>query len=372
MNYNFLKSAWLILLAGLTACASDDNVITGCAPENGMTPVCELQSPEDFAHLPQPHANYLLLSQMGGMGAFPGSILLFDTVTRQSTQLYPLLNPAVDPTMTDSVTALDGGAWGDDACVEAPNATFSPHGTHLQRLDSGRWRYLVVNHGDRESVELFEVSEQQGQPSIKWRGCVLAPESTVINDVVGLANGDVVYTRMFAKNDTWSLLKSMMKIDTGEAWYWNKAVGLKALPGSQGAMPNGIELSPDQRHVFINMYMNEQVLKYNLAERRVVGSANVGMTDNSAWAPNGELWLVTHRGKWQDSVACFENPRQSCGLAFAVVAMNPDTMQHRTVFEHRGSPMGAATIAMQVGDEVFLGSYAGDRLLIVPANKFKD
>lgn len=347
----------------LQACGSNDNLIDSCDAKGGLTPLCGLQSPEDFAQLPAENNHYLLLSQMGGMGEKAGNIALLDTRNRETTVLFPA--PGVE-------NAEAQKEWGDGSCDAEPGANFSPHGTHLHQLRDGRWRYLVVNHGDREAVELFELQLDQDTPALSWRGCVRAASDTFINDVVGLSNGDLVYTRMFAQNNSWSLLKSMLKIDTGELWQWNRENGLKMLPASSGAMPNGIELSPDERSVFANMYMNEQVMKYNLVEQRVTGSANVGMGDNSAWAPNGELWVVTHRGSWRDSLTCFSDHSQTCGLAFAVVALNPESLQHRTVFEHKGAPMGAATVAVQVGEEVFLGSYAGDRLLIVPAEQFKE
>lgn len=361
-----LRTSFL-LLAGtalLLACASDDNKIVNCEAKDGLQPVCGMQSPEDLAQLPEQHAHQLLVSQMGSMGENPGNLALFNTRDRSYTQLYPLV--------AGQAPSLDNERWGDASCESAPDERFSPHGTHLQQLADGRWRYLVVNHGDREAVELFELNLDTAQPALIWRGCVPAAADTYINDVVGLANGDLVFTRMFAANSSWSLLKSMLKIDTGELWRWSKKTGLRTLPGSSGAMPNGIELSPDENSVFVNMYMNEQVLKYDLREERVVGSANIGMADNSAWAPNGELWLVTHRGSWGDSLSCFSDHTRSCGLAFAVVALNPDSLQQRTVFEHRGAPMGAATVAVQVGAEVFMGSYAGDRLLVVPGDRFKE
>ena len=52
--------------------------------------------------------------------------------------------------------------------------------------------------------------------------------------------------------------------------------------------------------------------------------------------------------------------------AFAIVAVDPDSMKAQTILEHRGAPMGAATVAQQVGDHLYLGSFVGDRIVRAP------
>jgi hypothetical protein len=248
----------------------------------------------------------------------------------------------------------------------------SPHGTHLVQLDDGSWRYLVVNHGGREAVELFAVQvPEQGKPSLQWQGCVYPAENTLINDVVGLANGDVIYTRMFHPDDFLGELRGIAGFQSGDVWRWNRNNGLKLLPGTSGALTNGIEISADERYIFINQYMDKAIHKYDLVNEELVATADVPHVDNSAWGPDGRLWLASHKMEIPVYRACTKDHSITCGMAFDVVALDPETMKSRVVFSHQGPPMGAATVATAHRGKVYMGSFLGDRLLIAPLGLFR-
>ena len=224
----------LTVLSFLAGCADDDVFIkdSDCEPMGDIRVYCPMQTPEDIAALSD--GRHLLLAHFGGMGEGTGTLSLFDTETETLSQLFPL------PGMT---MVNHSERWGDPSCPAPDIKLLSPHGTHLHELDSGQLRYLVVNHGGRESVEFFEVTGEGATTLLTWRGCVLPTNNTVINDVVGLANGDVVYTRMFEQVGDLAMLKSLAGLDTGDLWYWSRDEGLRVLPGTRANQPNGIEIS---------------------------------------------------------------------------------------------------------------------------------
>ncbi len=353
----------VFLLAATSSCGvPEGTVIEGCTSTEKMRVVCGMQSPEDIAVIDG--GDYLLLSELGDMGVRSGRILRFDVTTEEFQVAYPF--PAREASAPENVQ-------GSADCLTPPSEDISPHGSHLVQLRDGSWRYLVVNHGDREAVELFSVErDEEGMPHLHWQGCVLPAENTHINDVVGLSNGDVVYTRMYRPDDFMSQqLGMLIKANTGDVWRWSRAKGPRLLPYTAGSLTNGIEISADERFVFINQYMNEEVHKYDLEEERIVGIAPVPNVDNSAWGPNGELWLASHTGEVSAMMKCFRNSSRPCGLAFEIVALDPDSMESRVVFQHQGPPMGAVTVATPLGDKVYLGSFVGDRLAIVAMSEFQ-
>ncbi len=362
MNIRKSLIALLVLLATAACGVPEGTVIEGCTSSDKMRVVCGMQSPEDIAVVEG--GDYLLLSELGDMGERAGRIVLFNVASEEFQAAYPF--PSKPAKAPDNVQ-------GSAECVTPPTAEMSPHGSHLVQLADGSWRYLVVNHGDREAVELFSVQRnEEDVPHLHWQGCVLPAENTLINDVVGLSNGDVVYTRMYRPDDFMGQqLGMLIKANTGDVWRWGRAKGLQLLPYTAGSLTNGIEVSADERFVFINQYMNEEVHKYDLEQQQLVGIAPVPNVDNSAWGPNGELWLASHTGEVSAMMKCFSDSLRTCGLAFEIVALNPDTMETRVVFQHQGPPMGAATVATPLGDNVYLGSFVGDRLAIVPLSHFK-
>lgn len=351
-----MKDLLLPAVLLLSACSSSPPPITDCEPRGNIVPVCGMQTPEDIAAVPD--GRHLLLAHFGHMGESSGSLSLFDTRTDSLRTLYPL--PGAQETPQDTAD------WGDPECTSAPDATFSPHGTHLHQLADGRWRYLVVNHGNREAVELFELLLQDEGARLVWRGCVHAAGDAMMNDVVGLDNGDLVYSRMFAAGDSLSLAKAMLGFSTGELWRWNADTGLTPLPETAAAYPNGLEISDDNRHVFANMYMEQEVWKVDLADGSVAERYPVANADNSSWGPDGRLWIATHTMGLGDMVACFTDQSEPCPGAFAIVALDTDSGSIATVFRHEGPPMGAATVAVPQAGRVYMGSFAGDRMISVP------
>jgi sugar lactone lactonase YvrE len=350
-----IRALALLAALPLTACVDDHVQISGCEPVGELRPVCGMQTPEDMAALPD--GRHLLLANFGGMHDGTGYLSLFDTASEQSTRLFPPENGVVD-------TADE--SWGDAGCGPPPLDRFSPHGTHLHRLADGRWRFLVVNHGGRETIELFEVLGQGAETALAWRGCVRAAPETFINDVVGLSGGDLVYTRMFHNGGRLEQLLGLLGRNTGDLWRWNREAGLRVLPGTEASQPNGIEIAPDERHVFANMYFTGEVWKVDVNTGDVVATAPVAHGDNSAWGSDGRLWVVTHQDSLPNLLSCFEEQSTPCGARFEVFALDPGTMAAESVFVHQGAPMGAATVAVPQGGRIYFGSFVGDRLMSMP------
>jgi hypothetical protein len=59
----------------------------------------------------------------------------------------------------------------------------------IEQREDGRHELFVVNHRERESIELFEVIDGNSLPTLEYRGCVLATGDMAFNDVVGHADG---------------------------------------------------------------------------------------------------------------------------------------------------------------------------------------
>jgi hypothetical protein len=55
----------------------------------------------------------------------------------------------------------------------------------------------------------------------------------------------------------------------------------------------------------------------------------------------------------------------ACPIPFQILAVDPKTMQTEVLYEGGGPPMGAGTVGLQLGNELFIGSFAGDRILRV-------
>jgi hypothetical protein len=249
--------------------------ITSCEPVGNTEPICGFENPEDLAPLPGDLA--LLVSEYGNLGeSEPGAIALLRIASREREVLY---RGGAD----DGESEL---GWGSRDCPGPPGQAFSPHGIDLVRRDDGRLQLLAVQHGGRESIEVFEVTGEAESWQVVWRGCVLAPEDANLNEVVGLSNGTFFTTKMVSLADVGDWEGSPPASDTGHVYGWSPASGYWVVPGTSGMLPNGIEISPDGRVLFMNASFGNELRKVDVETGELLGRAEVALPDNVTWAPD--------------------------------------------------------------------------------------
>ena len=329
--------------------------IDSCDAVGNARPVCGFQNPEDLAPLPGDEA--LLVSEYGAMeGGKAGDLALFVLNNDERSVLY-----------RGGGQQKPSAGWGDPACPGEPSAEFSPHGIDLFQRPDGKLALLVVQHGGRESIEFFEVIGSGTAWKLAWRGCVLAPDDAWLNEVVGLGDGGFLTTNMMSRAGGVDQIAQLPTEPTGNAFAWSAEAGYSEVPGSAGIMVNGIEISPDGKTVYLNVSMESQVRKIDRASGEVQARAEVAMPDNVTWSPDGKSLLVASLRSADPAAfeVCTAMPHRPCPLPFAIVAIDPETMSVRDIYTSDGAPMGAGTVGLQVGDELFIGSFQGDRLLRV-------
>ena len=348
------RRAACVLLLALCACSRPREPIVDCTPAADARPVCGFKNPEDLALLPG--GKTLVISQMGhgNMDGAAGSLVFFDLASEAITPAYPLAT---------SGDAAPSERWGDPACPGAPGKTLSPHGISLARRPDGALALYVVNHG-REGIELFEVVDAETAPRLEWRGCATAPDGAFLNDVAALPDGGFVTTHMFPRGSTfWPLLKGLLGISTGYVLEWHRGAGYTQVPGSEGPMPNGIEASPDGEVLYVDMYLGDEVRKIARKTGEQLASVEIASPDNVLWSPDGTLLVASHNAPMQEVMACGDLDHGACPFHYSIVSLDPETLAPKALYENVGPPMGAGTAALKIGDELVIGTFAGDRIV---------
>jgi len=328
--------------------------VSDCVPEGRARPICIFQSPEDLVALPGDAA--ILVSEFGGMeGEHGGALSLFVLESEERRVLFRGGD-------ADGQTAR----WGDPACPGPPPVGFSPHGIQLSHRRDGALQLLVVQHGGRESVEFFEVVGIGTDWALAWRGCVVGPEDASFNSVAALPEGGFLVTKMASRGSiAWQMFKgSVFGASTGLVYEWQPASGLQPVPDTEDVMPNGIEVSADGRR----FHLNTSGGKHCRIERDGSGRECIETPplDNARWAPDGRLLVAQLLGlSFRDFRACQNLESGACPLEFQIVAIDPETLATEVLYHNEGPPMGAGTVGLQVGRELFIGSFVGDRILRV-------
>jgi DNA-binding beta-propeller fold protein YncE len=344
--------------AVLASCGGGPEPIVGCDDAPGIHPICGFQNPEDLAVLPGGAA--LLVSEFGAMdGTKSGSLSVFEIATESRRPLFPAGGAGARPEVAS------GPRWGEPDCPP-PSAAFSPHGIDLAERPGGGLQLLVVNHGGRESIELFEVIPEGTSARLEWRGCALPPEQAFLNDVVALPDGGFLVTHMQPKREGiaafWQIVRGLAGFDTGHVYEWQPDTGFRVASGTEAPFPNGIEVSPDGGTIYLDVYLGSEVRKIDRKTGELLARAEVEQPDNVTWGDDGRLLVASHTAGLGEMMACGDLEQGACGFEFQIVSLDPETLESRVVVKHAGAPMGAGTVAVQVGRDLYVGSFAGDRI----------
>ena len=316
-----------------------------CRPAGDVQFVCGQQAPEDLVALPG--AQWIVASAYGGSGG----LYLVRTSDKASTRVYPA---------DGAKERLDAKTYG--ACPGAPDAAtkgkFQTHGLYLQAGPNSVHRLFVVLHGGRESVEVFEVDARPASPVLTWIGCAVAPEPIGLNSVRGLPDGGFIATNFLARGISADGRAKMMAGETnGELWEWHTASGWQKVPGSEAAGANGLEISEDGRWFYVAAWGSQSFFRLSRGQTPVQrDEVPLGFrVDNIRWSRNGTL-LATGQGGAGSSQTT------------DIVAIDPKTLAVKPVLKRPGLPtFTAGTVAVEVGNQLWVGSYRGDRIAIYPA-----
>lgn len=317
------------------------------------TRIAGLQSPEDLELLPD--GKRILISEMAGEKDQPGQFALLDVTNLQVTVLHPEA-----PTRSD---------WGDPGCKQRDAAQISPHGIHLSRTRGGGMLLLAINHGKMESVHAYALLQQGAKVRLMWRGCVETPYN--FNDVAATPDG-FIGAHQFDKpmgegSDATKFLFGGS--NTGVAVRWSRATGFRKIPGTEAAFPNGITVSKDGTTAWMAATAGRQVRKIDLVRNLQVAAADLPIApDNLSWTADGQL-LVTGPNDVLLLAKCAAMT-PPCTVPFSVVRLDPDTLASHAIYQNDGAQLLGASVAIIAGSKMYLGSFAGDHILQVPAPAF--
>ncbi|MDX1669049.1 MAG: hypothetical protein R3194_06515 [Limnobacter sp.] len=346
-------------LAILSACSQHDPINPNvCEPQGNLQPICKFNSPEDLLALPD--QRHLLVSEYGTyFDANPGALVLFNPQT-QTVEKLDLQTSPTEP------------LWLESECSEAPGAEMSPHGINLSRRSNGALQLLVVNHAPRERIEWIELKPTNNTYSAHWRGCLYPPENAYINSVAATPEGGLVMTHMFPKDSptigttALSVALSTLGRPSGHVIEWQPETGFNHLEYTEGGFPNGILVSPEGRFMFVAYSTGNQVVKFDRINAKPLEAVQVEKPDNLRWTEEGQILVVGSPISGLEAIQCQENSREGvqCAAGFEVTQLDPELKESEKLFRHPGGPpMGGATVAVQFKDDLYIGSFAGNRLL---------
>jgi hypothetical protein len=324
--------------------------LMACGVHGDIEVLCGTRSPEDLELTPD--GKYLIATQfinLGRTGAVGAGMALYDLAKKTFTKM--------------AVTDEPDKAWGDPACPGPIDDALVSHGESLAKRKNGAWALYVVNHGGRQSIEMFELMPAGGSWALAWHGCEVAAHE--YNDVAILPDGGFVgtYPTALSSGGAGGPFGGAV---TGYVARWEPGKGESEIMNTRIRYPNGVVVSPDGRFMYVNEFAAKQVHKYDLKSEKIIGTAQVDfLPDNLTWTKEGRLLAAGVKGARGD---CPEGSGRPCIQGFGVAEINPAKMQVRSIFDSASHDplMGGVSVALEVGDSIYLGAFQGDRLVKIP------
>jgi hypothetical protein len=283
-----------------------------------------------------------------------GAIRLINVRDRSTTVLFPAAT---------SSERLDKKTY--DSCPgpidPAEHDTFRAHGLYLRPGKRSVHTLYVVHHGNRESIEVFELDARAKPPRLTWVGCVVAPDPIGLNAVVGLPDGGFITSNFEPRSPDPAAVRArtMAGETSGELWEWHTATGWKKLPGTEAAGPNGLEISKDGKTLYIGGWGSQSVIRVSRGPTVNKSEVPLGFrVDNLRWAPDGSLLAAGQGGA---------APLRTANVA----RVDPGTLKVTELVRYPYSDIfRGGTTAIRIGKEIWLSSGGGERIAIFPLTGF--
>ncbi len=334
-------SLGLVLTVGLVACTSPPR--GPCDDRDPIRTVCGFENPEDLTYAAAHDA--VIVSQMRRDDS-GGTLAVWVDGSGPPETLWPLdVTPGIDA----------GPAAGDPACPPPDPLLFAPHGVFL--APSGLY---VVNHGGRESVEIFGLHGDAEDLEARWLGCIELPPETSANDVAVGPSGDVVVSNMSAPGAIVSAsLKSQLGMTTGDVLLWRSGAGWEHVPGTAAGVPNGVAISPDGDWIYYAESGAERVIRVRPDGSDRAEIPVSGRPDNLDWSQSGGLYVAVHGSFW-DLARCMRS--RPCRGRWEIFEIDPNTLAVASVLAHDGERLGAVASAHPAGERIYLSAVFDDRI----------
>jgi hypothetical protein len=308
----------------------------GCHDEQGLTYICGLVVPEDVLNLGS--TGLLLVS---GHRA-PGHMYLIDPAAGTQSEL---IHGATFRLQHDT-SAYPG-------CPGPLNLqAFDVHGLSLAETSPRRFSVYTTSHGAREAIEIYDLDLRGSAPILTWTGCVLLQQDSYYNSVARLADGGFVATRMRDANFTRT--EGVPPGITGHLVEWHPGGQVQRLAGTEMSLPNGIDVSKDERYIFVAANGTHEVVRF---DRRTtpIGKRAVSLPispDNVHWDTNGKL--LSAGPNYVAPAAC---GGAGCATGWSVIELDPETLAFsRLGGADQTAAMQRVSAAMRVGDDIWVAS----------------
>ena len=309
--------------------------------------ICGLKNAEDLIRLAG--SRWAIVSRLAKDSEAPGGFSVVDLERRTARLLMP------------DVSGRAAAAYAD--CPGAPVASeLVTHGLDVRRQPGGTSELFAVNHGRRQSLEVFDLTVSEDGPKLTWKGCVILPSDVSTNAVAALPDGVAVTS--FGTSDPQGTADLLAGRPAGFVARWAPHKGWTHVAGSEFGGDNGVAASPDGSTLYVNDWSDGTLRVLSLRDGVAPVTIKLGdfHPDNLHWLPDGNLLIAGQMGKPDDIIACVRE--STCSVGSMIVTVDPRAREVRSHWAVAPtSTFAAASTALLYGPDYWASSFRGDRII---------
>ncbi len=195
----------------------------------------------------------------------------------------------------------------------------------------------------------------------------MLPAKASGNGVVGLPDGGFITTNFKDPADANAFQHMTEMKVTGEVLEWHPQKGWSTLPDSAMSGANGLALTKDGKSLYVAGWPGKNVTRWEKGASGWTKKESIAtgiLTDNLRWMDDGSLLAG---GQDASMPAVFQCRAPECRVGSAAIRIDVATGKTSRVAQYAGSDaFEGGTTALQVGNEVWFGSFKGTRVARLP------
>ena len=242
---------------------------------------------------------------------------------------------------------------------------FYPHGISMIRTSDSTHRIFAINHvGDNHFVELFDLYGD----SLAHKETLSDPSMVSPNDLVALGPNEFYFTNDHKHTQAiMRLAEDYLGLRLSNVVYFNGTTYKEVDSGI--AYANGVNYDVEKELLFVASPRDFLVKVYN---RNDDGSLNfvenidcgTGV-DNIEFDDQGRLWVGSHPSLLHFSSYAAGKKPISPSEIITIDYRGESDYKVESIYLEEGTEMSAATVAVPIGDLIFLGNVMDDAFLIL-------
>jgi hypothetical protein len=247
---------------------------------------------------------------------------------------------------------------------------FHPRGIGLSHTPDGKSVFLLAvnkRSSGRFSIDSFEVTDPQGHPALVAQGTIEGGQLVNPQDVaVAGVSSFYVANGTAGKNPLIHGLQTYGLISGGNILYFNGNIFRVAVDGLYGT--RSLVMTPDGTHLVVGGLLSRTLTAFSRepfnGQLTEVGNITLPAgPEKISVDAQGSLWVAGHAdlSQWRDFNT--KPAQHSASQIFRVTLLNGVPQDATQVYGNDGTEIGGASVAVDVGSRLLMGSSLDRRLL---------